>query len=127
MTEWHPESDQPAVPAPANAPEPVPAVAVPAVAPPAPVLVPQTSSNAVIALVLAISSWLVCPLALAIVSLVFAHKADQEVAASGGRITGGGLITAAKIVSWVNIGVTAAVVVILAVVAMIAVVAGSLG
>lgn len=111
-------------------PEPASAEVVPVapVAQPAtlPAALPTTSSNAVIALVLAIASWLVCPLALAIVALVFANKADHEVAASGGRITAGGLGTAAKIVAWVNIGVSIAVGVILVLITLIALVAGGL-
>ena len=59
-------------------------------------------------------------------ALVFANKADHEVAASGGRITAGGLGTAAKIVAWVNIGVSIAVGVILVLITLIALVAGGL-
>lgn len=70
--------------------------------------VPQTSGNAIIALVLAIGSWIICPIILAIVALVFASKADREIAANPAQLTGGGLTTAAKIVAWVNIGVAIA-------------------
>lgn len=87
---------------------------------------PQTSSGAIVALVLAIASWAVCPLVLAIIALVFASKADREIAASAGRIAGGGLSTAAKIVAWVNIGVFVAVTVIIIFVVIIAVIAGGL-
>jgi hypothetical protein len=73
---------------------------------------PQTSSNAIIALILAIVSWAVCPIIPAIVALVLASSAAKEIAASGGRIQGGGLVTAARIVSWVNIGLWAAVLVV---------------
>lgn len=107
-------------------PEPASAEVVPVAPVAQPATLPTTSSNAVIALVLAIASWLVCPLALAIVALVFANKADHEVAASGGRITAGGLGTAAKIVAWVNIGVSIAVGVILVLITLIALVAGGL-
>jgi hypothetical protein len=44
----------------------------------------------------------------AIVALVFASKADKEIASSSGRIGGGSLATASKILSWINIGVFAA-------------------
>jgi len=67
-----------------------------------------TSSNAIVALVLSIVSWVVCPVIFAIVALVFASKADKEIASSGGRIGGGPLATASKILSWINIGVFAA-------------------
>ena len=85
-------------------------------------LVPQTSGNAIIALVLAIASWIVCPIVLAIVALVIASRADREIAAAPLQLTGGGLTTAAKIVAWVNIGVAIAFAVIgIAVIAVIAV------
>ena len=67
-----------------------------------------TSSNAIVALVLSIVSWVVCPVIFAIVALVFASKADKEIASSSGRIGGGSLATASKILSWINIGVFAA-------------------
>jgi hypothetical protein len=67
-----------------------------------------TSSNSIVALVLSIVSWVVCPVIFAIVALVFASKADKEIAASGGRIGGGSLVLASKILSWINIGVFAA-------------------
>jgi len=67
-----------------------------------------TSSNSIVVLVLSIVSWVVCPVIFAIVALVFASKADKEIAASGGRIGGGSLVLASKILSWINIGVFAA-------------------
>lgn len=71
---------------------------------------PQTSNSAIISLVLAIVSWVVCPIIPAIIALVFASKADKEIAVSNGWVTGGGLVTAAKIVSWINIGLYAAII-----------------
>ena len=93
--------------------------------PPAPQAA-QTSSSAIVALVLAIGSWAVCPLVLAIVALVFASKADREIARSGGMLQGGGLSTAAKIVAWINIGIFVAVIVVTIFIIIIAVVAGGL-
>ena len=66
---------------------------------------PQTSSDAIVALVLAILSWAVCPFVLAIVALVFASKASKAIAASNGWINGSGMVTAAKIIAWINIAV----------------------
>jgi hypothetical protein len=71
----------------------------------------QTSTNAVVALVLAVASWVVCPIIAAVVALIFAHQGDKEIAASGGRVQGQGLITASKWVAWINIGFTAALIV----------------
>lgn len=111
---------QPAQPAAAYPPPPAYPAYPPQYAPqPA-----QTSSNAVIALVLAVGAWVVCPLVLAIVALVFASMGTKEIAASGGRIEGQGLITAAKIVAWINIGVMAAALLIGLAIFLLAVLAG---
>ncbi|MDP5094559.1 MAG: hypothetical protein NWQ12_01715, partial [Candidatus Nanopelagicales bacterium] len=72
---------------------------------------PTTSTNAVVGLVLAIVSWVVCPVIPAIIALVLARKSDLEIAASGGRVSGAGLNTATKIISWINIGLYAALIV----------------
>jgi hypothetical protein len=61
--------------------------------------------------VLSIVSFVVCPLIPAIVALVLASSADQEIRASGGRIGGEGLTKAARIISWINIGLSVLVVV----------------
>lgn len=86
----------------------------------------QTSSSAIVALVLAIASWAVCPFIFAIVALVFASKADREIQRSGGSLEGGGLSTAAKIVAWINIGVTLAAVVVVIVIVIVIAIAGGL-
>jgi hypothetical protein len=83
----------------------------PATAAPAAVA-PTTSSNAIISLILAIVSWVVCPIAPAIVALVFASMAAKEIDAAGGRLEGRGLVTASRIVSWINIGFWAAVILV---------------
>lgn len=67
---------------------------------------PTTSTNAVIGLVLAIVSWVVCPIIAAIVALVLARSSDKEIEASQGRIDGAGLNTATRIIAWLNIGVS---------------------
>lgn len=76
------------------------------------VTAPQTSSNAIVALVLAITSWVVCPIIFAIVALVFANMGSKEIKASGGRVTGEGLVTGAKVVAWINIGLWSALILI---------------
>jgi len=73
---------------------------------------PQTSSNAIVALVLSITSWVICPIIFAIVGLVFANMGSKEIKASGGRVTGEGLVTGAKVIAWINIGLWAALIVI---------------
>ena len=87
--------------------------------------VPQTSNSAIISLVLAIVAWVICPIIPAIIALVFANKADREIAASNGWVTGGGLVTAAKIVAWINIGLYAAIIAVGVLVLILAVVGGA--
>ena len=106
MSEQSPEAGQPTpehLPEPVTVPQP-PVLPAPVAAPVLPAAT-ATSSSAIIALVLAIASWVSCPVVLAVVALVFASKADREIAAGAGRTGGAGLSTAAKIVSWINIGV----------------------
>lgn len=55
-------------------------------------------------MVLAIGSFVVCPVVLAIVALVLASNAKKNIAASGGTLTGESLAQVAGIISWVNIG-----------------------
>ena len=59
-----------------------------------------------LALVLAIVSYLVCPVISAIVALVLASQASQasrKIRESGGRLEGKGLVTAARVLSWLNL------------------------
>ena len=84
-----------------------------------------TSTNAVVGLVLAIISWVVCPVIPAIVALVLAKKSADEIAASQGRVGGEGLNTATKIISWINIGFYAALIVIGGAFFLIAIVLGA--
>ena len=76
---------------------------------PTPYVGPRTSSAAITALILAISSWLVCPLVPAVIALFFASNADREIAAGNGWITGEGMVTAAKVTAWINVGLYGAI------------------
>lgn len=102
---------------PTTQPEPIPAAPSiwqgDPVGHPAPMYSPSiTSGNAIVALVLAIVSWII-PVVLAIVALVFARKADREIAGSQGRIGGEAFVTAAKILAWINLGIFTAIFVLL--------------
>lgn len=102
---------------------------LPAPPPPLPTYgpTPQTSNSAVAALVLAIVSWVFCPVIPAIIALVFANKAEKEIAISNGWVTGGGLVTASKIVAWINMGLYAALIAIGILIFLIAAISGALG
>lgn len=86
---------------------------------------PRTSNDAVIALVLSIASWVVCPVVLAVIALVFAGRARTEIDGSGGWVTGDGLVTASKVLSWINIGFFLAILVVIVVVLVAAAVAST--
>ena len=64
----------------------------------------QTESKAVIALVCAIAAWVVLPVLPAIAALMISTTARQEIARSGGRLTGDGMVTAAQVIAWANLG-----------------------
>ena len=82
----------------------------------------ETESKAVVALVLAIASFVVFPLIPAIASLVMVPVARRSITASQGRLGGEGLLTAAKVFAWINIGLA-----LLAVAFIVFVVAGEAG
>ena len=84
---------------------------------------PQTESKAVVALVLAICSFVVCPVVPAIVALVLARGSERDILASGGRLTGLGMVKAARIISWIHLALMAVVVV--GIVIIIAIAAGT--
>jgi hypothetical protein len=70
---------------------------------PYPPAAPRTSNSAVAALVLAIASFVACPVIAAIIALVLAASASHEIHESGGWITGEGLVTAAKVIAWIHL------------------------
>ena len=88
---------------------------------------PQTSTSAIVALILSIVSWTVCPLITAIVAVVLAYQADKEIRNSGGKVTGQGLSFAAKIIAWINIGVSVALILLFVVFGLVLLVAGGFG
>ena len=71
----------------------------------------ETASRAIVVLVCAIASFVVVPFIPAVVALALAGGAQQQIAQSGGRLTGDALVRAGRIVAWINVGLTALVVV----------------
>jgi len=55
-------------------------------------------------LVLAIASFIVCPLIPAVAALAMIPGARRAIVASGGTVEGLGILTAAKVIAWVNVG-----------------------
>lgn len=65
---------------------------------------PSTSTNAIIAFVLALVGLTACPIIVpGIVALVLASGAQKEIDHSGGWKTGGAFVTAAKWIAWIGI------------------------
>ncbi len=64
----------------------------------------QTEGTAITALVLSITSFLICPIIPAVVALVLCSSARRKIEESGGALEGEGMVRAARIVSWINIG-----------------------
>jgi hypothetical protein len=80
---------------------------------------PRTDGTAIAALVLAIVSFLLCPLIPAVVALALIPASRRNIAASGGAVEGASLLTAAKWIAWINVGI-AGIFVILILVGVIA-------
>jgi hypothetical protein len=80
----------------------------------------RTSGKATAALILAIASFVICPIVPAIIGLVPVCQARQEIAFSNGTLDGEGLATAAKIVAIINLALcgVGAVVAVLALIAI---------
>ena len=64
----------------------------------------QTEGLAIVALVLAVASFVVCPVIPAVAALIVGNRASDKIRSSGGWLDGEGLVPAARIVSWINIG-----------------------
>lgn len=75
--------------------------------PPLPSARPETSSNAIVALVLTCVGVSFVPVIASIVGLVFAAKADREIKQSNGWLTGKALVTAARWVGWLGLAFNA--------------------
>jgi hypothetical protein len=73
---------------------------------------------AVAALILAIISFVFCPVIPAVIALVLASNAKKNIAASGGMLGGEGLVTAATVISWINIGLAALAIIAIVLIAV---------
>jgi hypothetical protein len=63
-----------------------------------------TNGSATAALVLGICGFVICPLIPSVLAIVYGKKARHEIAASGGRQTGGSQATAGIVLGWIGIG-----------------------
>lgn len=63
---------------------------------------PRTEGTAVLALVLAVVSWITLPVLLAVVALLVARSADRVIA-DDPQVGGAGLVSAARWVAWVQL------------------------
>jgi hypothetical protein len=88
---------------------------------------PKTSPAAIIAVVLAVLSFLQCPVVLAVIALVLARSAEKDIAESNGWVTGEGLARGARIAAWINIGLSIAALVGFVIVLVVTAAMGSAG
>jgi hypothetical protein len=63
----------------------------------------QTESSAIVALVLAIASFVICPLFPAIAAVIVGGGAERKIRQSNGMLDGEGLAKAGRIIGWINI------------------------
>ncbi len=68
--------------------------------------IPQQNSTALIALILAIVSFVGLSLLGAIPAVILGRNARKEIQASNGMMTGDGMAQAAVILGWINIGLS---------------------
>jgi hypothetical protein len=64
---------------------------------------PRTDGTAIAALVLAIVSFVLCPLIPAVVALALIPGSRRTIKASGGTLSGDSILTAAKWIAWINV------------------------
>jgi hypothetical protein len=77
--------------------------------------VPETDLRAIVALVLSIASFALCPFVAAIAALVVAGAAKRDILASGGAKAGLGLVTVARLISWANLVLSVVAAILIAV------------
>ncbi len=64
----------------------------------------RTDGTAITALILAIVSFVVCPVIPAVIALAMIPSSRRTIMASGGTVEGLGLLTAAKVIAWIHLG-----------------------
>lgn len=82
----------------------------------------QQNQKAIVALVLGIVGFFVCPL-VGIASIIVGGQARSEIRASGGVQTGEGMATAGVVLGWIQIGLTAVAIIIFVLIAVIGAIA----
>jgi len=71
-----------------------------------PMYVPQTSTLAIISLIAGILGWIGFLVIGPIVAVITGHMAKNEIAKSGGQMTGSGMATAGLILGYVNLALS---------------------
>ena len=67
---------------------------------------PQTSTLAIISIVMGILSWVALPVIGAIAAVITGHMARNEIKNSLGQLTGDGLATAGLVLGYLHLGLT---------------------
>jgi Domain of unknown function (DUF4190) len=85
----------------------------------------ETETGAIVALVLAILSWVLCPVLMAIPALVVGSNARAKIRSFPERFTGMGMVKAAMALAWANIGLFVGGAILIGVIAIVSAAAGS--
>jgi hypothetical protein len=78
------------------------------------------NSKATASLVLGIIGLVICPIICSLLAIIFGYSAKNEIAASGGRQTGGSNATAGIILGWIGLAIYIVVTIIWVIVAAVA-------
>ena len=78
----------------------------------------QTEGLAIAALILAIASFVACPVIPAVVALILAAGAKRNIELSGGAKEGLGMVTAARVIAWINVGLAVVAIAVIVIVAI---------
>lgn len=76
---------------------------------------PKQNSKALVALLLAVFGWIICPVLAHILALVLANQALDEIRRSDGWLTGEGMANAARIIAIIGLLLTVTLLVLLVV------------
>jgi hypothetical protein len=84
----------------------------------------ETETGSIVALILAILSWIACPVILAVPAIVVASNSRAKIRSFPERYSGLSLVTAARVIAWANIGLFVGVITLMAIAAMVSSVRG---
>ncbi|MDB5987984.1 MAG: hypothetical protein JWR16_3037 [Nevskia sp.] len=67
------------------------------------VVMPRTSTTAIVSLIFGVLTWFALPFIGAIIAVICGHAARSEIAYSGGRVDGAGLALTGLLLGWIHL------------------------